>query len=368
MKYDAIIVGAGISGATAANLIAQTGRKVIVIEQKKHPAGHCYDHKNDAGIIIHRFGPHIFHTKSKNVWDFVNKFADFHYYQHKVLSFANGNFINFPINRNTLNKVFGVDLSGSEVDDFLKQEVERSEFNDPPKSFRDAVVSQVGETLYGMFYENYTRKQWNTNPDELSAELAGRIPVRNNNDDRYFADQYQGIPLRGYTNMIENMLDHKNIHLLLGCDYFEIKNDLTAPLTVYTGELDRFFDHEYGKLTYRSLDIIFKTYDMASYQPAAVVNYPNDYDWVRISEYKKLTNSRSDKTTVSFEYPKDQGIPFYIVPNEKNFELRKKYIEKVNKLEKTGEYIFTGRLAEYKYYNMDEAIEASMLKVMKILK
>jgi len=363
MKYDALIVGAGMSGATAANLLANAGRKVVVIEQKKYLAGHCYDYKNEENIYVHKFGPHIFHCNAKRTWDFVNKFSEFHHYQHKVLSYANGNFINFPINKDTLNKFFGVELNNNEVEALLQKEVDKSRFNYPHQNFRDAIVSQVGDTLYRAFYENYTRKQWNCDPEELSPELAGRIPVRLNNDDRYFTDKYQGIPKYGYSRMIDNMLDHDNIHILSGCNYYDVKDDLFAPLTVYTGELDKFFNYKYGELQYRSLDIQIKTYDTESFQPAAVVNYPNDYDWVRITEYKKLTNTTSPKTTVSYEYPLDKGTPFYIVPNKQNFDIRDKYVNEISRLENTNEYIFTGRLAEYKYYNMNEAIEAAAQKI-----
>jgi len=363
MKYDAIVVGAGLSGASSANILANAGKKVLVIEQKKHIAGHCYDFNNEDNIYVHKYGPHIFHCNSSKTWDFVNQFTGFHHYQHKVLSYANGNFINFPINRDTLNKFFGVELTNSDVELFLQKEVDRSRFNYPHQNFRDAVVSQVGETLYQCFYENYTRKQWNCDPEELAPELAGRIPVRKNNDDRYFTDKYQGIPKNGYTNMVENMLDHQNIHILSNCDYFDVKDDVFAPLTVYTGELDRFFNFKYGELQYRSLKIDLKTIETDSYQPAAVINYPNDYDWVRITEFKKLTNTHSPKTTVSYEYPLDKGTPFYIVPNKKNFDIRDKYLKELSRLEKTSEYIFSGRLAEYKYYNMNEAIEAATQKV-----
>jgi len=219
-----------------------------------------------------------------------------------------------------------------------------------------------------MFFKNYTIKQWERDPEELSPEVAKRIPIRTNRDDRYFSDKYQGIPKHGYTKMVENMLNHENIAILTGVDYFEVRDLFKSELTVYTGELDRFFDYVYGKLEYRSLRLELKTYDKEYYQPVAVVNYPNDYDWTRITEYKHFLNEKSEKTTVCFEYPLASGEPYYIVMTQDNMEKREKYMKEVKKLEESGEYIFVGRLAEYKYYNMDQVIEVSKEKVSKWLK
>ncbi|MBO4738543.1 MAG: UDP-galactopyranose mutase [Bacteroidales bacterium] len=366
--YDIVVVGGGLSGVTAARLLAENGYKVLVVEQKKHLAGQIYDYKNDAGITIHQYGPHIFHTKIEKVWKFVNRFSGFSNFQHRVLSFANGNFINFPINRDTLNTVFGIHLSNNEVKDFLKKEVEKSTFNNPPKSFRDVIVSQVGQDLYSLFFEKYTQKQWNCNPDELSPDLAGRIPVRDNNDSRYFADKYQGMPVNGYTAMINNMIDHENISVLLGVDYHAIKNEIHPKLLVYTGELDKFFDCKYGKLTYRSVRLDFQTLDQEQFQPAPVVNYPNDYDYTRITEFKQLTGEKSSKTTICYEYPSAEGLPFYTMPNEENERLRVRYMQDVKDLENQGTHLFIGRLAEYKYYNMDLAIDSAINRVEQWLK
>lgn len=356
MTTDVLVVGAGLAGSVAARHFAESGRRVLVVEQHRHVAGHCHDSQNDVGITVHTYGPHIFHTVHKSVWDFVNRFAPFRYYQHRVLSYAEGRFIPFPINRDTINEVFGVQIGTGDVEAFLAQEVAHADVATPPRNFRDAVVSQVGERLYNLFFRNYTMKQWGRDPAELSAEVAKRIPVRRNRDDRYFSDQYQGMPVRGYTQMVENMLDHPKIALLLGVNYFELKNELAADLTVYTGELDRFFEHRHGKLEYRSLDLEFQTLDQQQYQPAPVVNYPNDYDWTRITECKQLTGERSDKTTVCFEYPKAEGEPYYIVMTEENMRKREQYMQAVSELEQQGTHLFVGRLAEYKYYNMDQVI------------
>ena len=364
MKYfDTVVVGAGLAGSTAARTLAEQGRKVLIVEQHRHVAGHCHDAKNEAGITIHTYGPHIFHTTNEDVWDFVQRFTDFHYFQHRVLSYVDGRFIPFPIQADTINELFGMSISTTEVAAFLAEEVRQSKFETPPQTFRDAVVSQVGERFYSIFFENYTRKQWERDPALLSAEVASRIPVRTNRDGRYFSDRYQGIPARGYTAMVEKMLNHPNISMLLGIDWFAIKDEIVTDLTVFTGELDQFFGYEYGRLEYRSLDLVYRTFDKERYQPAPVVNYPNDYDWTRITEYKYFLDEQSPKTTVCFEYPKASGEPYYVVMTKENIEKRERYMSNAQKLEAKGHHLFIGRLAEYKYYNMDQVIAAALRKV-----
>ncbi len=363
MKYDVAVVGAGLAGATAARILAEKGKRVLVVEQHRHLAGHCHDERNEHGITVHTYGPHIFHTNKAEVWKFLNRFTEFHFFQHRVLSYADGRLIPFPINVDTVREVFGITIGVDEVEDFLLAQVEHSTFNNPPRNFRDAVVSQVGERLYKLFFENYTRKQWERDPELLSAEVAKRIPVRSNRDGRYFSDRYQGIPARGYTAMVNSMLDHPRISVLLGADWFEVGPEIGADLTVFTGELDRFFDFRYGKLEYRSLELVNKTFDMERYQEAPVVNYPNDYDWTRISEYKTFLDEKSSKTTVCFEYPKQEGEPFYIVMTEDNLARRESYMKDAAALESAGTHLFIGRLAEYQYYNMDQVVAAVMKKV-----
>jgi len=362
-----VVVGAGLAGSTAARIMAESGMKVVVIEKLSHVAGHCHDMKNEEGITVHTYGPHIFHTKDREVWQFVNRFTDFNYYQHRVLSYADGRMIPFPINRDTIADVFGLSLSTNDVRSFLSEEVSRSQFNNPPKNFRDAVVSQVGERLYELFFKNYTIKQWERDPELLSPEVARRIPVRENRDSRYFTDKYQGIPSEGFTRMIERMLDHQNIEVQLNTDYYDIMKELNASMTVYTGPLDAYFDYEYGELEYRSLELELRTFDQEFYQTVATVNYPNDYDWTRITEFKHFLGERSKKTTVCFEYPKSEGEPYYIVMSDDNLEKRKKYMERVSELEATGNVLFIGRLAEYKYYNMDQVIAESLSKTKQWL-
>ncbi len=374
MKFNCLVVGAGISGAACARRLAEAGKKVLVIEKHKNTAGNCHDYLSKEGITVHTHGPHIFHTNSKHVWDFLNKFTEFRFFQHRVLSFADGLLIPFPINADTINMVYNTAITTEDVLPFLEKEVKKSLFANPPLNFRDAVVSQVGERLYNLFFKNYTIKQWARQPEELSAEIAKRIPVRTNRDGRYFSDQFQGIPSAGYTKMVDNMLNHENISIMLGADYFKLGNSISSlldekkGLTIYTGELDKFFNYEYGELEYRSLDIEFKTVGQEWYQSAAVVNYPNDYDFTRITEFKHMTGEKSDKTVICMEYPKEKGVPYYVVITESNTKKREKYMADVKALEKKGKHLFTGRLAEYKYYNMDQAVLAAIEKTENYLK
>ncbi len=362
MKEDIVIVGAGLSGAVAARACAEKGRKVLIVERLGHLAGHCYDYRNDAGITVHTYGPHIFHTLDRDIWRYVHRFANFRPYQHRVMSYVEGRLVPFPINLDTINILFGKHLERGDLDTFLKKEVAGSSYSPGADNFRDAVVSQVGEQLYSLFFEKYTIKQWNRDPRELSADIARRIPVRDNRDTRYFSDPYQGIPVGGYTTMVKNMLDHPSISLLLGTDYFDIQDELDPVLTVYTGELDRFFNYEYGKLEYRSLELEFETHDTERYQEAAVINYPNDYDWTRITEFKYFLGESSEKTTICKEYPRDTGEPYYVVLSKDNIERRTAYMNRVEALEKDRTHLFIGRLAEYTYYNMDAVIKRSLEK------
>ncbi len=366
MKYDCLVVGAGFAGCAAARLLAESGRKVLVVERLKHLAGHSHDHRNEYGIFIHSYGPHIFHTNNQEVWQFVNRFTRFHNYQHRVLSYIQGRLLPFPINLDTLNEVFDCKLKGGEAREFLRMEAAKAVYNQPPENFRDVVVSQVGEYLYELFFKNYTIKQWQKDPEEILPEVALRIPVRENRDDRYFTDIHQGIPASGYTDLAQKILNHRNIELSLETDYFDIRNNLESRLTVYTGELDRFFDYKYGRLQYRSLDFKYETLDQEFFQPAAVVNYPNDHSWTRITEYKYFLGEKTWKTTISYEFPKATGEPYYVVMSGDNVDKRKLYQADVDKL--NGKYLFLGRLAEYKYYNMDQVVEMVINRIGEYLK
>lgn len=351
MTFKYIIIGAGISGITLAQkLSTELNEHVLIIDKRNHIGGNCYDYYNNDGILIHKYGPHIFHTNHKEVWDYLSKFTEWNYYQHRVLTYIDGNYIPMPITTETINKLYNLNLSNGEVEQFLNgQAIDIKEI----KNSEDVVLSKAGKEIYEKFFKNYTKKQWDVYPDQLDSSVISRIPVRYNRDTRYFADKYQGMPKYGYTKMFEKMIDNPKVHILLNTDYKDVISDLQYEKLIYTGSIDYFFDYKYGKLKYRSERFEFETINSESYQPVAVVNYPNDYDFTRITEYKKLTNQKCDKTTIAREYPTWDGEPYYPVPQKEYIELYKKYEQDAKCL---SNVIFIGRLAEYKYYNMDAAI------------
>lgn len=357
MKFDYVVVGAGLTGSTLAERIAsQADKEVLVIEKKKHLAGHCFDYHNGNDILIHKYGPHIFHTEIEKVWNYLSNFTDWRLYQHRVLSYVDGKLVPIPINLDTVNKLLGTDLSKGELSDFFD---EISEPIDEINSSADVVLSQVGEYFYEKMFKNYTKKQWGVTPDKLDPEVISRVPIRENRDDRYFDDPYQGMPENGYTTMVKNMLDHPNIKLLLGVDYKEMVDEISFGRMIYTGPIDYYFDYKYGKLPYRSLEMEFETYNQEQYQPSAVVNYPNNYDFTRVTEFKHMTGQESGKTTILKEYPKGSSAeeePYYPVFDEEAGELAEQYREEA----KRTDTVFAGRLATYKYLNMDVAVSNAL--------
>jgi UDP-galactopyranose mutase len=363
LKFDVVIVGAGISGLTLAERFATVlNKKVLIVEKRDHIGGNCYDYKDSNGITVHKYGPHIFHTNDEEVWKYMNNFTTFNNYEHKVLSKVDGEYYEFPINRNTINKFFNKDLKNdSGVQEFLDEIREKQIIN--PKNSEESVLMKIGKDLYEKFFKYYTIKQWDLSPSDLDRSVMERIPVRTNTDNRYFADKFQGIPENGYTKLFEKMLSHKNITIKLNTDYFKVKDDLKCDLLVYTGPVDKFFDYKFGKLKYRSLDVIFEEYKDKNFQPVAVVNYPNEEKFTRITEYKKFLKEASEKTVISKEYPKWGGEKFYPVLDEENKKINEKYQKEVEKLKNI---IFAGRLANYKYYNMDQAFENALNLFSKI--
>jgi len=358
MKFKYVVVGAGLAGATIAERIAsQLDEQVLVIEKKKHIAGHCYDFYDENGILVHKYGPHIFHTKLKEVWNYLSNFTEWHLYQHRVLSYVDGKLVPIPINLDTINELFRTKLTVQELPEFLEK------IREPIteiKTSADVVLSKVGQYLYEKMFKNYTLKQWGVTPDKLDPQIISRIPIRKNRDDRYFDDPYQGLPKEGYTRMVEKMLSHPNIKLLLGTDYKEVISEIEHEKLIYTGPVDYYFDYKYGKLPYRTLEMKFETYDMEYYQPVAVVNYPNDYDFTRITEFKHMTGQKHPETTILKEFPKGttaEEEPYYPVFNEATNKLAAKYREEAEQEPNT---IFVGRLAEYKYYNMDIVVSRAL--------
>ncbi|HVF10855.1 MAG TPA: UDP-galactopyranose mutase [Abditibacteriaceae bacterium] len=360
--FDYFIVGAGFAGSVLAERLARdSDKKVLICDKRPHIAGNAYDYYNEDGILVHLYGPHIFHTNSKDVFEYLSRYTKWRQYQHRVLASVDGQLVPIPINLDTINQLYGLNLNSSQLDDWFKSVAEPKQ---QVRTSEDVVVSKVGRELYEKFFQGYTRKQWGLDPSELDAAVTARIPVRTNRDCRYFTDTYQAMPLHGYTRMFENMLDHPNIHILLNTDYREVKDFIPYKEMIYTGPIDEFFDYRFGKLPYRSLEFKFETIDTPVYQPVAVINYPNDYLYTRVTEFKYLTGQENRKTTIVTEYPRAEGDPYYPVPRPENAELYKQY---QTLMEETKTVHFVGRLATYKYYNMDQ-VTAQALTVYSKLK
>lgn len=355
MNYKYVVVGAGLAGLTMAERIAEVlNEKVLVIEKRNHIGGNIYDSYNEDGILIHNYGPHIFHTNDREVYQYLSKFTKWNDFWHRVLSYVDGNLIPMPITVETINKLYHKNLSCDEMEEFIK---EKAVSIDEIKTSKDVALSKVGTEIYEKFFENYTKKQWGLDPREIDTSVISRIPIRYNRDTRYFADKYQGMPKHGYTKMCEAMTANKNIKLLLNTDYKEVIHDLTYETLIYTGPTDDFYEYKHGKLAYRSIEFQFETLDVESYQEAPVVNYPNDYDFTRITEFKKLTWQEHKKTTILKEFPCSEGEPYYPFPTKEykeQFALYKKEMEKETKV------YFLGRLAEYRYYNMDAVVRSAL--------
>ena len=352
-RYDVMVVGAGFAGAVMAErLAADGGKRVLVVDRRPHVGGNAFDHKDDAGILIHQYGPHIFHTNSQEIFDYLSRFTEWRPYEHRVLASVDGQLVPMPINRTTLNALYGLDMqSDEEVAAFLAA---RAEPVVPIRTSADVVVSQVGRELYETFFRGYTRKQWGRDPSELDKSVTARVPTRTGTDDRYFTDQFQAMPLEGYTRMFERMLDHPNIDLLLGVDYREVRDAYPHDHLVFTGPVDEYFGYRYGRLPYRSLQFEHQTLDKPWHQPVAVVNYPNEATpYTRVTEYKHLTGQEADRTSVTFEYPSATGDPYYPIPCEENQALYKRY-EALALAEPSVSFV--GRLATYRYYNMDQVV------------
>jgi len=360
--YDYLIVGAGFAGSVLAERLASVGnKKILIIDKRNHIGGNAYDYYNDEGILVHKYGPHIFHTNSADVFNYLSKFTAWRNYQHKVLAQVDGQLLPIPINLNTINKYYGLNLSGFEVEEFLASRAEKVY---PIKTSEDVVISKVGRELYEKFFKSYTRKQWDLDPSELDASVTARVPTRTNKDDRYFTDSYQAMPLHGYTKMFEKMLSHPNIKIMLNTDYEEVMDDVSFRKLIFTGPIDEFFNYKYGKLPYRSLRFKFETVETPQFQETGTINYPNDYGFTRITEFKHLTGQKHDKTTVVYEFPEATGDPYYPVPRPENDQLYKKYAAMANQLTNT---YFVGRLATYRYYNMDQVVAQALTTFKKIM-
>ncbi|MBD2459567.1 UDP-galactopyranose mutase [Oscillatoria sp. FACHB-1407] len=353
--FDYLIVGAGFAGSVLAERLAnQSDKKVLVVDIRNHIAGNAYDHYNESGILVHKYGPHIFHTNSRDVFEYLSNFTEWRRYEHRVLASVDGQLVPIPINLDTINKLYGLNLTSFEVAEFFASVAESKEYI---RTSEDVVVSKVGRELYEKFFRNYTRKQWDIDPSELDKSVTARVPTRTNRDDRYFTDTYQAMPLHGYTRMFERMLDHPNIKVMLNTDYREIQNFIPYKQMIYTGPVDSFFDYRYGKLPYRSLEFKHETLNEPVHQPQAVINYPNEHLYTRVTEFKYLTGQEHPKTSIVYEYPRAEGDPYYPVPRPENAELYKQYKALADA---TPNVHFVGRLATYKYYNMDQVVAQAL--------
>jgi UDP-galactopyranose mutase len=359
--FDYLIVGAGFAGCVLAERLASgSGKHVLLCDKRPHIGGNAFDHYNDAGILVHKYGPHIFHTNSRDVFDYLSHFTEWRPYEHRVLASVDGQLVPIPINLNTINRLYGLNLTSFQLEDFFKSVAEKVPHI---KTSEDVVVSRVGRELYEKFFRGYTRKQWGLDPSELDASVTARIPTRTTRDDRYFTDTFQAMPLHGYTRMFERMVAHPNIKVLLGADYREIEKVIPHKEMIYTGPVDAFFDFVYGKLPYRSLEFKHETLSAPVFQPTGTVNYPNEHPYTRITEFKHLTGQDHAKTSIVYEIPQAEGDPYYPIPRPENAALYQKYHALASA--QKGVH-FVGRLATYKYYNMDQVVAQALSLYSKI--
>jgi len=354
-RFDYLIVGAGFAGSVLAERLAsQHGARVLVIDRRNHIGGNAYDEKNEAGILYHKYGPHIFHTNSEQVVEYLSRFTEWRPYEHRVLAEVRDRLVPIPINRTTLNKLFDLDLKTDEqAADYLAS---RAEPVDQIRTSEDVVVNAVGRELYELFFQGYTRKQWGLDPSQLDKSVTARIPTRTNIDDRYFTDTFQAMPKDGYTAMFRRMLNHRLIEVRTGVDFRDFKHEAheIADHIIYSGPIDEYFDHRFGKLPYRSLKFDHRTVDQDRYQSVGTVNYPSpDVPYTRISEYKHLTGQNAPVTTITYEYPSAEGDPYYPIPRPENQALFKRYEALADGADGVT---FVGRLATYRYYNMDQIV------------
>jgi UDP-galactopyranose mutase len=359
--FDYLIVGAGFAGGVLAERLAtQSNKKVLIIDKRNHIGGNTYDYYDEHGILVHKYGPHIFHTNSSEVFGYLSKFTQWRQYEHHVLASVDGQLVPIPINQNTINCLFGLNLNSEELAEFYNKHAEKRTII---KTSEDVVINAVGKELYEKFFKGYTKKQWGLDPSELDASVTARVPTRTNKDNRYFTDVYQSMPLHGYTKMFENMLSHPNIKIMLNTCYKDVIDIIPHKRLIYTGPVDDYFNNCYGKLPYRSIDFKFETLDTECFQPTGTVNYPNNHAYTRITEFKYLTGQKHNKTSIVYEYPTAEGDPYYPIPCTENNNMYRKYKLLADTLPNV---YFTGRLGTYKYYNMDQVVAQSLALFKKL--
>jgi UDP-galactopyranose mutase len=359
--YDWLIVGAGFAGSVLAERLARARNdSVLLVDKRPHVAGNAYDRRNDAGLLIHQYGPHIFHSNSEKVVDYLSQFTDWRSYEHRVLAHVDGMLLPIPINLDTVNKLYGLDLNSEELQAWLAA---RAESRPEIRTSEDVVVSAIGRELYEKFFRGYTRKQWGLDPSELDKSVTARVPTRTNRDSRYFTDTFQAMPKHGYAAMFNSMLDHPNIELALGTEYKDVKRSASFRRVIFTGPIDEFFDYRFGRLPYRSLRFEHVTLDKPKHQRVAVVNYPQTEEYTRITEYKHLTGQTHPMTALTYEYPTADGDPYYPIPRPENQALYKSYQRLAGV---TPDVWFVGRLATYRYYNMDQIAGQALMTFNRI--
>lgn len=357
-----LVIGAGFAGSVVSRELADAGHQVQLIDRRSHVAGNAYDELDSNGVLIHNYGPHIFHTNSERVRDWLSRFTGWRSYEHRVQCVVNGINYPFPINRDTVNRLYGWNLDEDGMAAFYDKVREPC---NPVRTSEDVVLNSVGRDLYEKFFLNYTRKQWGIPPSELKAGVAARIPVRTNTDDRYFTDAFQAMPLHGYTRMFQSMLDHPGITIELGVDYEQMKARSGFDHIVYTGPIDAYFGHRFGALPYRSLRFEHEHLALTEYfQSVGTVNYPNDHSFTRITEFKHLTGQAHTGTSIVREYPQADGEPYYPIPSDPNEALYKRYAELA---ESEPSVTFVGRLAQYRYMNMDQVVGAALAAARRLL-
>ncbi len=364
-KYDWIIIGAGFTGSVLAERIAnKLNQKVLIVDIRDHIAGNAYDYRNEHGVLIHKYGPHIFHTNSKKVWDYLSEFTDWRYYFHEVLAVIEGQKVPIPFNFNSIREVFPTSIA----DKFEQLLLKKFEFGNKIPILKlleeeNDDLKLLADYIYDNVFKGYTMKQWGLDPDELDKSVTGRIPVYLSRDNRYFQDTYQALPIDGYTKMFENILDHANIDVKLNTNGLKFAETIEYDKMIYTGPIDEFFNHKHGPLPYRSLEFKYRTEDQFPFQEKAQINYPNNYDFTRITEFAHLTGEFEGKTTMAIEYPREYkpGVnePYYPIPKKEHEERFQKYLEEAKKIK--DEVLFAGRLADYKYYNMDQVVARALM-------
>ncbi len=350
-----MVVGAGFAGSVVAERLASAGRRVLVVERRNHVGGNAYDEYDETGVMVHVYGPHIFHTNSHRVAQYLSGFTGWRPYEHRVLAYVDGRLLPFPINLDTVNALYRWNLTSAELEDYFDSVAEPVTLC---RTSEDAVVSKIGRDLYQRFFVGYTRKHWGLDPSELDASVAARVPARTDRDDRYFTDWFQAMPDQGYTAMFRRILDHPNITVLLDTDFREVRRTLDFDHLVFTGPVDEFFDHRFGPLPYRSLEFRRETLDREWVQAVATINYPNDHDYTRVTEFKHLTGQVHPRTSLAYEFPKGEGEPFYPIPRPENAERYRQYRTLADE---TPEVDFIGRLASYRYYNMDQVVAQALV-------